>query len=214
MYKICYNDKIIRLLHIDLNSHLPESDDHYLKALYPGKTKFLLNYLDKVEKSKDLKHIDILSPNPKLTLLDFKAVCKVVKAAGGLVVNDSGRVLMIHRRGSWDLPKGKMEQGETKKISAIREVKEETGLTDVRLLSKLITTFHIYRIKSSQKRILKPSYWYLMKSNQKHLVPQTEEDIERAEWMKVNSDSLQKLQPIYANIKDVLKAYIDMSSTL
>jgi len=207
MYKICYNDKIIRLLHIDFNSHLPESDDNYLKVLYPGKSKFLLSYLDKIEKSPDLKHIDILSTSPKQTFQDFQTICKVIKAAGGLVINNSGKVLMIFRRGSWDLPKGKMELNETKKESAVREVQEETGLTDVRLISKLTTTYHIYKTKNVQRRILKPSYWYLMSSNQKELIPQTEEDIEKVVWVKLDNKTLKKLTPMYANIKDVIKAY-------
>ncbi len=207
MYKICYNDKIIRLLHIDLNSHLPESNDSYLKVLYPGKTKFLLNYLDKIEKSKELKYLDILSTSPKHTKRDFGAICKVIKAAGGLVINDSGQVLMIHRRGSWDLPKGKMEAGETKKVSAVREVKEETGLKEVKLLSKLITTYHVYRTQSSNKRVLKPTYWYLLSSNQVTLIPQTEEDIDEVCWKKLDKKTLKTLTPIYTNIKDVITSY-------
>ena len=210
MYKICYNDKIIRLLHIDLNSHLPESDDFYLKVLYPGKSKFLLNYLDKLEKSDQLRQLDILSLSPKKTIQDFSSICKVIKAAGGLVINDNSEVLMIHRRGSWDLPKGKMELGESKKESAIREVKEETGLDKAKILCKLITTYHMYVKKLSKKRVLKPTYWYLMSSNQESLSPQLEEVIDEVCWKKLDGQGLHSLTPIYTNIKDVISSYKSM----
>ncbi len=210
MYKICYKDKIIRLLHIDLNSHLPESDDGYLKVLYPGKTKFLLNYVDKLEKSDKLRQLDILSTSPKKTKRDFAAICKVVKAAGGLVINDDSEVLMIYRRGCWDLPKGKMEAKETKKQSAVREVKEETGLRKVKMLDKLATTYHMYRTQTSNRRVLKPTYWYLLSSNDLSVSPQTEEDIELVCWKKLDDETLASLTPIYSNIKDVILAYKKM----
>ncbi len=52
----------------------------------------------------------------------------LIQAAGGLVQNEDKAVLMMFRRGKWDLPKGKMDPGETPAQSALREVQEETGL--------------------------------------------------------------------------------------
>src|SRR5688500_2748722 len=57
----------------------------------------------------------------------------LVTAAGGLVVNEDDKVLLMIRRGKWDLPKGKHDEGETIEECAIREVMEETGLKNVRL---------------------------------------------------------------------------------
>jgi 8-oxo-dGTP diphosphatase len=54
----------------------------------------------------------------------------LVRAAGGLVVHD-GSVLLVHRPSydDWTLPKGKAEEGESDEECALREVREETGLS-------------------------------------------------------------------------------------
>src|SRR3982751_3416807 len=59
---------------------------------------------------------------------EFWKKFKIVKAGGGLVVNEENKILMIFRRGKWDLPKGKLDKGETLEQCAVREVEEETGL--------------------------------------------------------------------------------------
>jgi len=54
-----------------------------------------------------------------------------VEAAGGIVVDESGRVAIVHRPryDDWSLPKGHLETGETAEDAALREVFEETGLS-------------------------------------------------------------------------------------
>ena len=54
----------------------------------------------------------------------------VVRAAGGIVLNDEGEVLLVHRDryDDWSFPKGKTEPGESDEDCALREVEEETGL--------------------------------------------------------------------------------------
>jgi len=129
----------------------------------------------------------------------------IVKAAGGLVLNEKKEVLMIFRRGKWDLPKGKLDKGETLEKCAIREVKEETGLGSVELVSALIITHHTYH--EGTRFILKESHWYIMKANGKQeLIPQTEEDIHEIKW--VNADELDKYKKdSFPSIRDVLEAY-------
>lgn len=56
-----------------------------------------------------------------------------VPAAGAVVVDDEGRVLLVQRghepeRGRWTIPGGKVEQGESPAEAVLREVREETGL--------------------------------------------------------------------------------------
>lgn len=128
----------------------------------------------------------------------------LVKAGGGAVWNENQQLLFIHRRGKWDLPKGKLDKGETIERCAIREVEEETGLHHPEIKRPLLTTFHTYR--ESGKHILKESYWFEMAVSGNQLtIPQTEEDIHaiewlgRAEWGKI-------LENTFPSIRDVLDA--------
>ncbi|MFT3948297.1 MAG: NUDIX domain-containing protein [Agriterribacter sp.] len=128
----------------------------------------------------------------------------VIQAAGGLVQNEKGDVLMIFRRGKWDLPKGKLEKGEDLEICALREVAEETGLKSVDLQQFLIPTYHTYN--EFGRHILKESYWYLMNaSSTQVMIPQTEEDIHNIEWVKQQALK-EKLNNTFPSIKDVVKA--------
>jgi 8-oxo-dGTP pyrophosphatase MutT (NUDIX family) len=65
-------------------------------------------------------------------------------AAGGLVTNPKGEILWIFRRGFWDLPKGKLDEGETIQTCAVREVAEETGISNIQLHEMLCFTNHLY----------------------------------------------------------------------
>ncbi len=65
---------------------------------------------------------------PLRLLLLLKRHIVFVRAAGGFVSAPDGRMLLILRNGRWDLPKGKVEPGETLLQAALREVQEETGI--------------------------------------------------------------------------------------
>lgn len=132
----------------------------------------------------------------------------VVAAAGGIVQNEEGHLLLIHRRGKWDFPKGKMEPGESKETSAVREVSEETGLSHlsilrpIRIYGSQDATWHTYQ--EGQQWICKPTYWFAMEATgQQDPVPQWEEDIEQAVWkspMEVHScmeESFPSLQDVW-----------------
>ena len=206
MYKIYYNDKLICLCH-DMTEGLYEKDDSTTHLHYSGKTKYLLSVIDKIEKGKKAHSYRIFYKNLGRLKDDFFSLFKIVKAAGGLVLNRKSQILLIHRRGSWDMAKGKMEPGETKKQSARREVMEETGLQQVSLINKVETTYHIYRDKSD-RRVIKPSYWYLMSTTDMDLVPQSEEDIEQAIWAKSKDIMAGKYEPMYSSIRSVLQGYL------
>ena len=125
----------------------------------------------------------------------------IIQAAGGLVKNKENKMLMIFRRGKWDLPKGKLDKGEKLEDCAVREVEEETGLKHVKLNSPLIITYHTYH--EGTKFILKESHWFAMtiKGEQK-LIPQTEEDIFDIKWINVDdvSSFIPKSFPLIADV--------------
>jgi 8-oxo-dGTP pyrophosphatase MutT (NUDIX family) len=130
----------------------------------------------------------------------------IIQAAGGLVSNKNDEILMIFRRGKWDLPKGKLDKGETLEQCAVREVEEETGLRNIALQKALLTTYHTYH--ESGKFILKESHWYTMTiSDKQPLVPQAEEDIAEARWVK-KTQLPELMNNTFPSIKDVLAAGI------
>jgi 8-oxo-dGTP pyrophosphatase MutT (NUDIX family) len=133
----------------------------------------------------------------------FRKKFTIVKAAGGLVLNDKQEVLMMFRRGKWDLPKGKLDPGETLETCAVREVQEETGLQKLTLEKPLLVTYHTY--DESGKHILKESHWYLIKAPGKQvLAPQLEEQITELVW--VPADKVKEyMNNTFPSIVDVLE---------
>jgi 8-oxo-dGTP pyrophosphatase MutT (NUDIX family) len=130
----------------------------------------------------------------------------VIQAAGGLVQNEKKELLMILRRGKWDLPKGKSDKGEKLEDCAVREVEEETGLKKVKLVSPLCITYHTYH--EGARFILKESHWYTMKvTGEQQLIPQTEEDILEIKWVKPN-EVQQLFSVCFPSVVDVLKGFI------
>jgi 8-oxo-(d)GTP phosphatase len=125
---------------------------------------------------------------------------KVVKAAGGVVYNTDQKILLMYRLGKWDLPKGKRDDGEKSRQTAVREVEEECGIK-VKLGQKLCTTWHTYSMGNN--KILKRTKWYRMEClDDSAMKPQTEEGIEELCWM--NEKEVQKaLLNSYSSIRFV-----------
>ncbi|MFT3844051.1 MAG: NUDIX hydrolase [Lacibacter sp.] len=155
---------------------------------------------------KDEFHAGILLDNDleKLKKAFFKHFIPVT-AAGGVVENEKGEVLLIFRRGKWDLPKGKLDKGESIEQCAVREVEEETGLTNIQLKKLLTITYHTY--DEFGKHMLKDSHWYKMKvKGSQNITPQTEEEIIEVKWVK-KKDLKDYFSNTFPSVKDVLKLY-------
>lgn len=137
----------------------------------------------------------------------FGSFYKVVEAAGGLVFNELNQLLLIFRKGKWDLPKGKIDEGESEVQAAKREVQEECGLKVVEVFDKLGVTYHTFFLP--RENILKVSHWYRMKaSSNEILIPQLEEDIQDIVWVfveDINPDKLDTYSSVRAFLKTVLK---------
>ena len=129
-------------------------------------------------------------------------------AAGGVVVNPNNEILWIFRRGFWDLPKGKLDPNETIEACAIREVMEETGISNLVLGDLILTTKHLYHDTYLNTEVEKTTYWYQMTTDIiQEGVPQTEEDIEAIAWVK-KADLAPYLAKTYENINQVMEVFL------
>ena len=105
----------------------------------------------------------------------IKQIFRQAPAAGGVVVIDN-QFVAIERNGIPDLPKGHIEKGESPEVAALREVEEETGITNLEIIKELPATWHCYLLNNQWT--IKKTSWFLMrtKSGMKN-IPQTEEGI-------------------------------------
>lgn len=133
-------------------------------------------------------------------------------AAGGLVFNEKNELLMIFRRGKWDLPKGKADEDESPEITAIREVQEETGIRKITLHHFTGTTFHEYFDTYQQEQVIKETAWFAMRASSfEKLIPQTEEDIFEIKW--ISMDDLETyLENTYENIKQIIAVEMESNT--
>lgn len=204
-YKIYINESPLILTQTSDLGDETAFERSLIHAVYRGKPKMLLNYIELLEKNKHHEGIIIQADNVAQLWKDFKSLYYYIKAGGGLVINPFGKVLLIFRRGVWDLPKGKQDPGETLAQTAVREVCEETGLVDLDLIEKLGNGYHCYLM--SKQKTLKRTRWYLMETKSPdHLVLQKEEGIQDAAWFDPREIPTLNM-PMFNNIRDVLIRY-------
>src|SRR5699024_8802544 len=134
----------------------------------------------RIKKGK-LRYVNLFHPKEEKLVKNFAKQIKPIIAGGGLVHNQNGEILFIFRKGKWDLPKGGIEKNENFKETAIREVEEETGVDQLKIIRNLPTTYHIMKRKGKYR--LKITHWYEMETDfSGELHPQEKEDITEAEW--------------------------------
>jgi 8-oxo-dGTP pyrophosphatase MutT (NUDIX family) len=168
------------------------------------------------EKFRKLSVIDpeFSQQDTSALFLKFASLFKFVPAAGGLVKNEKGEFLFIHRLGYWDLPKGKINKKDSPgpgfsdhdtisaRTAAIREVKEETGLKTVVICKELPSTWHIYTAK--EKWVLKKTFWFSMEADSgQPLTPQTSEGIFLVKWTSPEAIHC-ILSHTYASLRELL----------
>ncbi|HSV87921.1 MAG TPA: NUDIX domain-containing protein [Bacteroidales bacterium] len=150
------------------------------------------------------KTMACLSSDPEWLFRHVTGFFEPLEASGGLVKNNSGQILFIYRYEKWDLPKGHLEPGETPAIAAEREILEETGIGQTRLLRQLDYTLHIYP-KMDGRWFLKKTWWYLFESHNYAVTKaQTSEGIVRAEWIE-KTDLGKVYSNTYGSILQVLE---------
>jgi 8-oxo-dGTP pyrophosphatase MutT (NUDIX family) len=133
----------------------------------------------------------------------FRSLFTYIEASGGAVKNEKGSLLMIYRNRHWDLPKGKMEKGESPAITAIREVEEECGIKNLKIVKKLSSTYHIFFLKNE---CIKHTHWYeMICKDLARPKPQAEEGIKEAKWL--TKEEVKKITgKVYPSLREILTA--------
>lgn len=200
MYKVYFDHRTIFLTN-QFDKYYKKYDGLFVKYLNEIQLAYVMELFKNI---KEIKNVFIIHYDVEKIFEEFKTFFNLVEAAGGLVYNSRGQILMIKRRGKWDLPKGKKEKDEDPDRCAAREVKEECSIYSLDIRDLLHITYHSYFQEGSM--ILKKTYWYKMfQEGDSKLSPQTEEDITEVKWVNPG-DLPQKLENTYPSIVDVIHA--------
>ena len=199
IYKVFYKDRKVLLID-DFENHFQHH--HGLFYKYQNKSQ-LSNLLDLFSRVDGIDQLFIYHTDMDFLFREFSSLYKLIEAAGGIVKDPDNRILFIKRKGKWDLPKGKLEKGESTESGAIREVQEECGIEGVRTKKFLTTSYHTYQLDNQP--ILKRTSWYEMHySGDPHLTPQLEEEITEADWFS-QEQIHQITENTYASLLDVIR---------
>lgn len=201
--KIYYNTKYILLTDESIQ---PSANQLIVNTDNESKEK-ISDYITKFIQQSDSPDLILQTKNVHYL---FQTICKefvFIEAAGGLI-KQNDKYLFIYRLDKWDLPKGKLDDGEKPKEAAIRECEEECNISGLTILQELPSSYHIYPYKG--RFALKITYWYLMDSSFKgKLTPQTEENIEKVEWLDSKAIETLVKPNTYPSILDLIHQTIN-----
>lgn len=195
MYKVFINEKRLTLSNdrVDAAKHIHFEGTHSLEMA-----------IDQLQNTST-PDINLYGSHTNVMWDEFKALFKIVEAAGGIVRNSDDKILFIHRLSKWDLPKGKIEKGESLEDAAVREVAEETLLTNITLQDFITTTYHVYTERNGE-RLLKMTHWFKMHFfGTENPVPQVEEGITDVQWLDENQIRSKVFPNTFRNIHLILQ---------
>ena len=188
---------------------IAQSQGSHLSILNPDKKtlKDLPNFL---KSHPEVKEINLYSNNVEELWMRFCMNYFEVVSAGGIVVNSKNKLLWINRNNHWDLPKGKVEKGESLENAAMREVSEETGIGDLEITDDLATTYHTYEVDGVVH--LKTTFWFSMKhkGGDTKGIPQALEGITKVQWIELPIPS-KVWDKTYGSIRIVVNALKNQS---
>ena len=189
-YKVFINAK-----QLVLTNEKPSSADAHVLPLQHTSFADILSCFKKTGTNTIYLHGD----DPLTLMHYFKTKLPVTQAGVGLVTNTKGKTLFIYRKGKWDLPKGKIDRGETIEKGAVREVKEETGVKKLKIKGLAGMTYHIFKRNDIYQ--LKETFWFHMDTTYDgDLKPEIKEDITKVRW-KSHKKTKKALEKTYPNIK-------------
>ena len=190
MYKVFVNQDVIIL-----TSEIPFGKKI---NLYDLKKKSLDEIISLVKKHHK---IFLFHKNSEKLVSTFQKKIKVVKAGGGIVKNINDETLFIYRRNKWDLPKGKMDNGETIDQTALREVKEETGIKNLSIIDFKMNTYHVFK-KGKEYRLKETSWFNMLSTHEGRFSPESKEGITKVVWK--SNKKIKKIKNTFPNIKLLL----------
>jgi 8-oxo-dGTP pyrophosphatase MutT (NUDIX family) len=204
MYKVFFNDSTIML-----TSEIKKSSNNNISDEFDFNSYSIINQIIhdiEVNKNSSEYYLEHFEINQLWNY--FRSRFSEIPASGGLVRNESGLFLFIRRLGVWDLPKGKIERKENPEDAAIREVGEECGLSGMKIIKQLDSTYHIYRspyLNYPDNLVLKETKWFLMSYSGSEIpVPERDEDIEEVRWFAA-AEFDQVLPNTYSSLRDLLE---------
>jgi ADP-ribose pyrophosphatase YjhB (NUDIX family) len=196
MHRIFYHDKVL-LLNEEIAAGTPSAVN--LEFENAETFRYALRILDE---QKDVTKVNITFSDSSVLLEKMFKAFRKIEAAGGLVWNPKGEMLLIFRNGKWDIPKGKLKRGEDIQEGALREVEEECNVKGLKITGEYQSTYHLYEMKG--KKVVKKTFWYEMSCPEnQELIPQTEEGITEVRWFR-REEMEEVLENTYSSVREVL----------
>ncbi len=198
MYKVFFNERKVFLTD-DFQKHFNKNNGLFYK--YQNRSE-LQELLDFYRKLRIIDTLYIFHNDIDKLRHSFRACYLNIRAAGGLVKNRDGKILIIKRREKWDLPKGKAAKKENLEQTSLREVAEECGIDNLKIIRPLLSTYHTYILDG--KHVLKRTAWFeMLYSGTGSPVPQIKENITEVRWFD-KSEMAEVMKNTYKLIIDVL----------
>ncbi len=201
MYKVFIDNRVI-LLTEKLTKPLNNFKDT-LFYTYNNNNSLLKELVDQfIHSLTGISSMFILHDDKDLLLNELKSTFKTIYAAGGVVKNSKNELLVIKRKGKWDIPKGKVDLNESIEDAAIREVEEECNIKKPQIIEQIATTYHMYIM--NDEPVIKETHWFdMVYSGNDPLIPQARENITNVKWVpKDKMDFV--MQNTFGAIEDLL----------
>jgi 8-oxo-dGTP pyrophosphatase MutT (NUDIX family) len=132
-------------------------------------------------------------------------------AAGCVIVRKTNNqtlfLLILDQYGRWTFPKGHLDEGESSRAAALREVLEETGISGE--LGAHITTIY-YDVTKKARTFRKQVDWYLLYTDQHLVTPQAEEGIHEYAWLTADEVEQRLGYPALIDVFGLARTHIPM----